>query len=247
MSGAPEPAKIDGRGTGSAEGIPMAPARLTPAPRLANPETRGGPALVWRAGAPLAWGRRSENRARGGVGGGKRWVQKISRPPHTQVSTSRPRPHGSSGQGSLWPLQSSPKSSFRVLTRSDDSAHPHARATPHRPRLPGLTGPIAACEDGHPACYRHGINEPSQRRPTWHLASSRCCAGDGPEFLATMAAVMKMSLRRSRWLVLCRRALRSARCSSKDAEIVSARARQRENNEVAPHRPRTALGADGCC
>jgi hypothetical protein len=33
------------------------------------------------------------------------------------------------------------------------------RATPHRPRLPGLTGPIAACEDGHPACYRHGINE----------------------------------------------------------------------------------------
>jgi hypothetical protein len=39
--------------------------------------------------------------------------------------------------------------------------------------------------------------------------------------------------------------LRSARCSSKDAEIVSARARQRENNEVAPHRPRTALVKKG--
>ena len=39
----------------------------------------------------------------------------------------------------------------------------------------------------------------------------------------------------------------SARSASRDAEIVSARARQRENNEVAPHRPRTALGADECC
>ena len=46
-------------------------------------------------------------------------------------------------------------------SRAPTRALIHARATPHRPRLPGLTGPIAACEDGHPACYRHGINEPT--------------------------------------------------------------------------------------
>jgi hypothetical protein len=102
-------------------------------------------------------------------------------------------------------LSEPPKVFFSRAHASPTTALIHPRATPHRPRLPGLTGPIAAREHGHPACYRHGINEQTYR-PTWHLASSRCCAGNGPEFLATMAAVMKMSLRRARWLVLCRRA-----------------------------------------
>jgi hypothetical protein len=69
----------------------MAPARLTPAPRLANPETRGGPALVGvasrcatpcsrvRGGAPKI---EQEGEGEGGEGG---WVQKISRPPHTHA------------------------------------------------------------------------------------------------------------------------------------------------------------------
>jgi hypothetical protein len=54
-----------------------------------------------------------------------------------------------------------PKVFFSRAHASPTRALIHARATPHRPRLPGLTGPIAACEDGHPACYRHGINEPT--------------------------------------------------------------------------------------
>ena len=96
------------------------------------------------------------------------------------------------------------KSSFRVrspLRRERSSMrarHPIAqgcRASParSRPARMAIRRAIATAST-------------SQRRPTWHLASSRCCAGDGPEFLATMAAVMKMSLRRARWLVLCRRA-----------------------------------------
>ena len=101
-------------------------------------------------------------------------------------------------------FQSLPKSSFRVRTRlrrersSMRARHPIAqgcRASParSRPARMAIRRAIATAST-------------SQRRPTWHLASSRCCAGNGPEFLATMAAVMKMSLRRARWLVLCRRA-----------------------------------------
>ena len=107
-------------------------------------------------------------------------------------------------QGALWRFQSLPKSSFRVRTRlrrqrsSIRARHPIAqgcRASParSRPARMAIRRAIATAST-------------SQRRPTWHLASSRCCAGNGPEFLATMAAVMKMSLRRARWLVLCRRA-----------------------------------------
>ena len=139
-----------------------------------------------------------------------------------------------------------PKSSFRVrspLRRERSSM----RATPHRPRLPGLTGPIAACEDGHPACYRHGINEQTSADVAPGLFR-RCCAGDGPEFLATMAAVMKMSLRRARWLVLCRRA-----CVALDALLKTPRLCPLVRVSVRTMRllliargPRW-LGADGCC
>ena len=107
-------------------------------------------------------------------------------------------------QGALWRFQSLPKSSFRVRTRlrrqrsSIRARHPIAqgcRASParSRPARMAIRRAIATAST-------------SKHRPTWHLASSRCCAGNGPEFLATMAAVMKMSLRRARWLVLCRRA-----------------------------------------
>jgi len=56
-------------------------------------------------------------------------------------------------------LSEPPKVFFSRAHASPTTALIHPRATPHRPRLPGLTGPIAAREHGHPACYRHGINE----------------------------------------------------------------------------------------
>ena len=85
-------------------------------------------------------------------------------------------------QGSEAHVQSLPKSSFRVRTRlrrqrsSIRARHPIAqgcRASParSRPASMAIRRAIATAST-------------SKHRPTWHLASSRCCAGDGPEFLA---------------------------------------------------------------
>ena len=97
----------------------------------------------------------------------------------------------------------SPPLLFACARLSDESAHPCAR----HPIAQGCRASPARSRPARMAIRRAiATASTSQRRPTWHLASSRCCAGNGPEFLATMAAVMKMSLRRARWLVLCRRA-----------------------------------------
>ena len=99
--------------------------------------------------------------------------------------------------------RASPSLLFACARLSDESAHPCAR----HPIAQGCRASPARSRPARMAIRRAiATASTSKHRPTWHLASSRCCAGNGPEFLATMAAVMKMSLRRARWLVLCRRA-----------------------------------------
>jgi len=149
--------------------------------------------------------------------------------------------HGSSAEPRFQRASQSLFASSRAPTR----ALIHARATPLHPSpKQGCRASPARSRPARMAIRRAiATASTSQRRPTWHLASSRCCAGNGPEFLATMAAVMKMSLRRARWLVLCRRAcvaldallktprlcplvrvsvrtMRFARCSSSPADRV---------------------------
>lgn len=149
-------------------------------------------------------------------------------------------------QGSEARFQSLPRSSFRVRSPlSDESAHPCARDTPspkaagpHRPDR-GLRGwPSGVLSPRH---QRANIG----RRGTWPLP------GAAPAMVLSFSQTdggsdedVSSPRKMARPVQTC---LCSARCPSKGTEIVSARARQRENNEVAPHRPWTALRADGCC
>ena len=166
----------------------------------------------------------------------------IARP---QSQSAEDRPHGSSGRVLCGAFRASQSLLFACARVSDDSAHPSARDTPspkaagpHRPDR-GLRGwPSGVLSPRH---QRANIG----RRGTWPLP------GAAPAMVLSFSQTdggsdedVSSPRKMARPVQTC---LRSARCSSKDAEIVSARARQRENNEVAPHRPRTALGADGCC
>ena len=112
--------------------------------------------------------------------------------------------HGSSARGAKRAFREPPQVFFSRALASPTRALIHARDTPS-PKAAGPHRPDRGLR-GWPSGVLSPLASTNKHRPTWHLASSRCCAGDGPEFLATMAAEMKISLRRARWLVLCRRA-----------------------------------------
>ena len=128
----------------------------------------------------------------------RRWISRVS-----IFCQRNSYPHGSSARGAKRTFRASQSLLFACARLSDESAHPCAR----HPIAQGCRASPARSRPARMAIRRAiATASTSKHRPTWHLASSRCCAGNGPEFLATMAAVMKMSLRRARWLVLCRRA-----------------------------------------
>ena len=125
---------------------------------------------------------------------------------------------------------------FACARVSDDSAHPSARDTPS----PKAAGPHRP--DRGPRAWPSGVLSPRHqranigRRGTWPLPGAAPAMvlsfsqTDGGSCDEDVSSPRKMARP-------VQRCLRSARCPSKGAEIVSARARQRENNEVAPHRP----------